>query len=155
MFRQVDNSIYVNTFALEVYLPFDYMGKAYRGYEYYSLIGSNVRYFAVGMMRPFNTEKELENPISVKCYPLGMPMRIDSSPSSIDIHEIQFTKNGPIRKCIVLTYYKGDVVRLQVWSIDRIRPRVRRQMPAESILRRGAQEPYRNRELRPRLRYGL
>ena len=118
MFRQVDNSIYVNTFALEVYLPFDYMGKAYRGYEYYSLIGSNVRYFAVGMMRPFHTEKELENPISVKCYPLGMPMRIDSSPSSIDIREIQFTKNGPIRKCIVLTYYKGDAFVTDINSVQ-------------------------------------
>ena len=108
MFRQANNATYVNTFALEVYLPSEYMGKAYRGYEYYSLVGSNVRFFAVGMMRTFNNEKELNNPNSVKCYPLGVPMRIESSPSSIDVREIQFTKNGPIRKVIVLTYYKGD-----------------------------------------------
>ena len=108
MFRQANNATYVNTFALEVYLPSEYMGKAYRGYEYYSLVGSNVRFFAVGMMRAFNNEKELNNPNSVKCYPLGVPMRIESSPSSIDVREVQFTKNGPIRKVIVLTYYKGD-----------------------------------------------
>lgn len=108
MFRQANNATYVDSFALEVYLPFDYMGKAYRGYEYYTLIGSNVRFYAVGMMRFFNNDKELQNPNSVKCYPLGIPMRIESSPSSIDIRDVQFTKNGPIRKCIVLTYYKGD-----------------------------------------------
>lgn len=108
MFRQANNATYVDSFAMEVYLPFEYMGKAYQGYEYYALIGSNVRFYGVGMMRFFNNEKELNNPNAVKCYPLGIPMRIESSPSSIDIREVQFTQNGPIRKVIVLTYYKGD-----------------------------------------------
>lgn len=108
MFRQSNNATYVNCFALEVYLPFDYMGKAYQGYEYYALVGSNVRFFGIGMMRKFDNEKQMENPNSIQCYPLGIPMRVESSPSSIDIREVQFTKNGPIRKVIVLTFYKGD-----------------------------------------------
>lgn len=108
MFRQANNSTYVTAYAVEVYLPFDYMGKAYNGYECYALVGSNVRFYAVGMMRAFNNEKELDNPTSVKCYPLGMPMLVESSPSVIDIREVQFTKDGPLRKCIVLTYYKND-----------------------------------------------
>lgn len=109
MFRQVKDTTYVDVFAIEVYLPFDYMGKAYQGYEYYSLIGSNVRFFGVGMMRKFDNQNQLDNPQNVKCFPLGIPMRIESSPSLIDTREVQFTKGGPIRKCIVLTYYKNDV----------------------------------------------
>ena len=53
MFRQANNATYVDSFAMEVYLPFEYMGKAYQGYEYYALIGSNVRFYGIGMMRFF------------------------------------------------------------------------------------------------------
>lgn len=108
MFREAKGSIFVGDYAVEVYLPYGYMGKAYRGFEYYSIIGSNVRFFGVGMMRIFSNEKELENPLSVETIPLGIPMLITSAPSNIDVRDVQYTKNGPIRRCIVLLYYKDD-----------------------------------------------
>ena len=106
MFRQANDVIFVDTYALEVYLPYEYMGKAYRGYEYYNLVGTHVQFYAVGMMRAFKDQKALDNPESVPCYPLGIPMKIESAPSDIDVREVRFKKNGVIRKCIVLTYFK-------------------------------------------------
>lgn len=110
LLKQLNNGIYVNTFALEVYLPFDYTEKAYRGNSYYSILGSKVRFFCVGNMRFYDSQKQMDNPMSVKCYPLGFPMMVHSQPTEIDTREVQFSKGGPIRKCIVLTYYKGDAL---------------------------------------------
>lgn len=109
MFIKKDKSIYVDCHAMEVYLPYDYLEKAYRGNSYYSLIGSKVRFFAVGNMRFFKSEKEMEDVVSIPTYTLGFPMFIVSEPSDIDTREVQFVKGGVIRKCIVLTYYKNDV----------------------------------------------
>lgn len=105
-----DKNIYVESYAMEVYLPYDYLEKAYRGNSYYSLIGSKVRYFAVGNMRFFKNEKEMENPSAIPTYTLGFPMFIISQPSDIDTREVQFVKGGVSRKCIVLTYYKDDIL---------------------------------------------
>lgn len=109
MFRSMNNAIYVDTYALDVFLPYDYLSKSYRGYDYYSLVGSKVRFFAVGNMRAYKTKKEMDDPLSVQTYPLGIPLQITSCPSEIDTRDVRFTKGGPIRRCIVLTYYKDDV----------------------------------------------
>ena len=66
-----DNTAYVDAFAMEVYLPADYGDKAYRGLNYYEVAGTEVRYFGVGNMRFFDSEKEMTNPESKKVYTLG------------------------------------------------------------------------------------
>lgn len=109
MFRESGNSIYVDVYALDVYLPYDYLDKAYRGISYYSIVGSKVRYFAVGNMRAYKNQKEMESPLTAKTHPLGFPMIIMSEPSETNVKEVQFVNGGPIRRCIVLTYYKDDV----------------------------------------------
>lgn len=98
----------VDCYAMEVYLPADYADSAYRGTPFYARIGSKVKFLAVGNMRFFKSEKELEDPESVTCYPLGIPMIVTSEPSGTDIQEIRFSKGGRIRKCIVLIYMKGE-----------------------------------------------
>lgn len=107
--KESGGKIYVDCFGMEVYLPSDYMGKAYRGNSYYSLIGNKVRFFGVGNIRFFSSQKEMDSPTSVKSYTLGYPMMITSEPSDIDTRDVQFVKNGVIRKCIVLTFYKNDI----------------------------------------------
>lgn len=109
MFRESSGNVFITSYALELYLPYDYMGKSYRGYEYYSLLGTEVRFYGVGMMRAFKDQKELDgNPLNVKCYPLAVPMLLNSAPSEIDVRDVQYSKTGPLRRCIVLTYYKDD-----------------------------------------------
>ena len=56
-----DKTAYVDSFAMEVYLPADYSDKAYRGLNYYEVAGTEVRYFGVGNMRFFDSEKEMTN----------------------------------------------------------------------------------------------
>ena len=110
MLKEQNNAIYVDTFAMEVYLPFDYTEKAYRGNSYYSILGTKVRFFCVGNMRFYKDQKQMDNPLTVKCHALGFPMMVVSDPSEIDVREVQYSKNGPVRMCIVLTYYKGDAL---------------------------------------------
>lgn len=94
---------------MEVYLPYDYLNKEYRGTPYYTTAGTMVRYFGVGNMRFFKTQKEMDNPLTVKTYTLGFPMIMTSEPSDIDIRSVQFKRGGVERKCIVLTFYKDDI----------------------------------------------
>lgn len=108
MFILDKSRMLVDCYALEVYLPADYVDSAYRGSPFYSILGTKVKYLAVGNMRFFKSEKELETPEEIKCHPLGIPMLIMSEPNEIDVREVRFSKGGPLRKCIVLTYYKGD-----------------------------------------------
>ena len=104
-----DNTAYVDAFAMEVYLPADYGDKAYRGLNYYEVAGTEVRYFGVGNMRFFDSEKEMTNPESKKVYTLGLPVIITSIPTEIDVRDVTFVKGGRVRKCIVLTFYKDDI----------------------------------------------
>lgn len=104
-----DKSAYCGCFAMEVYLPADYGDKAYRGLNYYEVAGTRVRYFGVGNMRFFDSEKEMTNPTSKKVYTLGLPVIITSIPTEIDVRDVVFIKGGRSRKCIVLTFYQDDV----------------------------------------------
>lgn len=108
IFRTVNEQILVDTYAVDVFIPAEYLGSEYRGTSYYSIIGNQVRYFAVANFRVYHTEKQFKDPLSVLTYPLGIPMTILCKPSEIDTREVKFTVNGPIRKCIVLTFYKND-----------------------------------------------
>lgn len=108
MFREKDNVVYVDCYAIELYLPYDYLDKEYRGIPYYTVIGTKVQYFGVGNMKFFNSQKEMENPLSVPIQTLGVPMILITEPSDIDTRDVVFTKGGKSRKCIVLTYYKDD-----------------------------------------------
>lgn len=108
LFRTEKEKILVDTYAVDVYVPEDYVGAAYRGTSYYSVIGTQVRYFAVANMRIYRTEKEFKDPMSVPVYPLGIPMTIMCKPTEIDTREVQFTSGGPLRKCVVLTFYKNN-----------------------------------------------
>lgn len=107
-FHTVGTVKYVDIFAIEVYLPYDYLEKAYRGQNYYALIGTKVRYFGVGNMRFFHSQKEMDSPLTVPVHTLGIPMLITGEPTDIDTRNVQFTQGGPMRKCVVLTFYKGD-----------------------------------------------
>lgn len=107
-FKEVGEKIIVDCYAVELYLPADYMGSAYRGESYYSLLGTKVRFYGVGNFRFFDNEKQMENPDPVPCYPFGIPMLITTEPADIDVRDVRFKPNGRVRKCIVLTFMKGD-----------------------------------------------
>lgn len=116
--KESGSQIFVDCYGMEVYLPYDYNGKSYRGADYYSVIGNKVRFFGVGNMRFFTSQKEMDSPSSVKTYTLGYPMMITSIPTEIDTRDVQFVKNGVVRKCIVLTFYRNDVFMDNVNSIS-------------------------------------
>lgn len=109
MFRMANNKIYIDCYGLEVYLPYDYLTAGYRGTQCYQVVGTKVKFYGIGNMKAFKDKKEMDNSLSVTASPLGIPMIITSCPSEIDTREVQFVKNGVVRKCIVLTYYKDDV----------------------------------------------
>lgn len=109
MLKKVNTQMLVDTFAMQVYLPADYAGSGYRALSYYSVLGSRVKYFAVGNMRFFKNQKELDDPESVPCHQLALPTLILSEPTSIDIEEIKLSKGGRPRKCIILTYMRDDL----------------------------------------------
>ena len=108
--KEANGQIIVDTYAMHLYLPANYFDGAYRGTPMYSMLGSKVKFLGVGNMRFFKDEKELENPTKVKCHPFGIPMLILSEPSEIEMAEVMFVPNGHLRKCIVLTYYRGDAL---------------------------------------------
>lgn len=109
MLKQVGNQIIVDAFAMDVYLQAEYITTAYRGSPYYSVLGTKVRFLGVGMMRFYKTQKEADNPENVQAHPLGIPMLITTEPYNIDVRDVRFSKNGPLRKCVVMSYNKGDV----------------------------------------------
>ena len=105
-----NSQILVDCYAMEVYLPEEYSKTGYRGTPFYSVMGSKVDFLAIGNMRFFTSEKELQDPESVKCHPLGVPMFITSQPGDIDVRDVRFSKNGRLRRCLVLTYHRGDAL---------------------------------------------
>ena len=107
-FHQEKEKILVDAYAVEVYIPAEYVGSEYRGTPYYAIIGNQVKYFAMGNFKVFQTQKELEDPLKVKTYVLGIPMVVLCKPTEIDTKEVRFTRNGPIRRCVVMTFYKND-----------------------------------------------
>lgn len=117
MFKTVNGQMLVDCYALEVYLPHEYVNSAYRGAPFYSMLGSKVKFLGVGNMRFFKNEKELADPESVKSHPLGTPMLITSEPAEIDVREVRLSKGGQLRKCVVLTYYKGDLFLVSTGTI--------------------------------------
>lgn len=107
--REKDHTVFVDTYAMDVYLPAEYVDKEYRGHPYYEAAGTKVKFYGVGNMRFYNTEKEFNNPETVSVSTLGIPMIITSTPTEIDVRDVTFAKGAPARHCIVLTYYKDDV----------------------------------------------
>lgn len=107
--KENDQKIIVDCYAVDVFIPAEYVGSEYRGTPYYSVIGNQVKYFAgLCNIRFYQNEKEFNNPLSVKTYVLGTPTTILCKPTDIDTRDVQFTKGGPVRKRIVLTFYKND-----------------------------------------------
>ena len=108
--RTSGESILVDCYAIDVFIPDEYIGSEYRGTPYYSVYGSQIKYFAgLCHMRIYQTEKEFNNPLSVNTYVLGVPTTLTCQPSDVDVREVQFTKTGPLRKRIVLTFFKNDI----------------------------------------------
>ena len=108
IFRTEKDKILVDTYAVDVFVPAEYLGSEYRGTSYYTVIGNQVRYFAIANFRVYQTEKQFNDPLSVPTYPLGIAMTVLCKPSEVDTREVKFTADGPVRKCIVLTFYKND-----------------------------------------------
>lgn len=106
--RQDHEKILVDCYAIEVYLPAEYVGSEYRGTKYYAILGNVVKYYGLGNFRVFTSEAQFKKPDGLPVYVLGIPMVLSAKPSEIDVREVQFTKGGPIRKCVVLTFYKND-----------------------------------------------
>lgn len=145
-FRFDKERVLVDCFALELYLPADYADTAYRGSPFYSVLGTKVKFLGVGNFRFYNSEKEMEHPEDYPCYPFGIPMLIMSEPMEIDVRDVKFSKTGPERNCLVLTYTKGDpliinkeiikntdalmmyMARLEQGKLDHIPPEVAIQM---------------------------
>lgn len=119
-FVTTDSSVFLKEYAMELYLPYEYLDSEYRGIPYYTIIGTNVKFFGIGNFRLFKDEKEYNNPLDVPTYPFGIPMRIVSAPSDIDTREVQFVPNGIVRKCIVLTFKKDDAVIVNREAIKQI-----------------------------------
>ena len=107
-FHQEKEKILVDAFAVDVYIPAEYVGSEYRGTSYYSVIGNQVRYFALANFRVYHSQKELDDPMSCKTYVLGIPMVVLSKPTEIDTRDVRFTREGPSRRCVVLRFYKND-----------------------------------------------
>ena len=106
--KEQDGKILADCYAVQALFPEEYLNAAYRAHAYYSLLGTKVRVFGVGRMRFFDNEKQMETPEQSPCYTLGIPMLITMEPSDISIESIRTTPNGPVRKWIILTFYKGD-----------------------------------------------
>lgn len=109
-FKTEKNKIFLTAYAMEIYLPYDYLTSGYRATPCYSLIGEKVRFYGVGNFRVFSSASEMDQPLKVNCYPLVVPTMLTSEPFEIDTREVQFIPNGIVRKCIVLTYHKDDIV---------------------------------------------
>ena len=103
-----DKQVLVECYAAQILLPAEYQDISYRSTPYYAMLGTKCRYIGIGMMRFFNNDKELNNEENVKCHPLGVPALITSEPDNVDIRDVRFSKKGPLRRCLVLTFYKGD-----------------------------------------------
>lgn len=108
-FRLDKEKAYVDAYAMEYYIPHHMIDKMYRGYKYYELAGTKVKFFGVGNMRFFSSEKEMEDPFSIKVHTLGIPMMLTCEPDTIEVRDIKFTKGGKPRKSVVLTFYRGSV----------------------------------------------
>lgn len=108
IFKEVKDKILVNTHAIDVFVPYEYVGAEYRGTIFYAVVGTQVKYLAICNMRVYKNAKEFDNPLSVPTYVLGIPMVVVAKPTEIDVQDVQFTKNGPKRKCVVLTFMNGD-----------------------------------------------
>ena len=108
-FKVQNDVAYVDAYAMELYLPYDYLEKAYRGTRYYELAGNKVRFYCVGNMRFFQNAKEMETPNKIKSYVIGVPMIVTGIPSEIDTRDIMLSANGVLRKSIVLTFYRNDI----------------------------------------------
>lgn len=107
-FVEKDDKIIVNCYAVELYLPAEYADMNYRGTPYYAILGVKVKYLGIGNFRFFNSEKEMEHPEEIPTYPYVVPMLLTAQPTDIEVRDVQFKANGRIRKCIVLTFIKGD-----------------------------------------------
>ncbi|MCM1230177.1 MAG: hypothetical protein NC489_08590 [Ruminococcus flavefaciens] len=107
-FKFEKEKVVVDCFAVELYLPAEYADSAYRGTPYYSVLGTKIKFLGIGNFRFFNSEKEMEHPENYPCYPFGIPMLITTEPMEIDVRNVKFSKDGPERNCLVLTYLKGD-----------------------------------------------
>lgn len=111
MYLKIENGrAIVDCYAMALYVDHEFTEAAYRNLPYYSIIGTKVQFLGIGMMRFFGNETEMKNPDSVKAHPLGIPMLIMSEPSEIDAGNVRFSRTGPLRKCAILTYYKGDAI---------------------------------------------
>ena len=138
--------VLVNCYAMELYLPAEYADSAYRGTPFYAVLGTKIKFLGVGNFRFYQSEKEMEHPEDYPCYPFGIPMLLLTEPMEIDIRDVKFSKTGPERHCLVLTYTKGDtfivnseiikssdalmmfMARLEQGKLDHIPPEVAIQM---------------------------
>ena len=110
LFKTEKGKIFLITYGMEIYLPYEYLTTGYRSTPCYSLLGEKVKFFGIGNFRVFASEKEMESPLKVKCYPMVIPTMLISEPAEIDTRDVQFVPDGILRKCVVLTYYKDDVI---------------------------------------------
>lgn len=103
-FIQDGNSIKVNCPLLEVYVPDEYMDNGS-----YEVVGQDSKWFGIGNYKAFQSESELDHRDRIPTYPIGIAAFITSRPSERDVGDIQFTKGGIARPCIIMRFYKGDL----------------------------------------------
>jgi len=115
-----NNQYLVDCYAIDLYLPAEYMTSAYRGSPYYSVLGTKVKFLGVGNIRFYRNQKEVDNPEGVKVYPFVVPMLLTGEPDEIDVQDVKFSQKGPARKCIVLSYNKGSTFLVNTEAIKNI-----------------------------------
>lgn len=103
MIKEVDNKMIVDVPIMEIYLPIEYKDRGL-----YYMKGPLVEFYGVCNMKAFNKEEELKHREAVKTIPIGIALMITSNPSEIDIGEVKFSPSSPLRKCVILRYYKND-----------------------------------------------
>ena len=103
MIKEVDNKMIVDVPIMEIYLPAEYKDRGL-----YYMKGPLVEFYGVCNMKTFNKEEDLEHREAVKTIPIGIALMITSNPSEIDIGEVKFSPSSPLRKCVILRYYKND-----------------------------------------------
>ena len=103
-----DGRIVVNCYAAQVLYPEEYTQSAYRAHAYYSILGTKIKVFGVGLQRYFMNEKEMEQPENITAHTLGIPTMITMEPSEIETATVRVSPHGPLRKWVILTFYKGD-----------------------------------------------
>lgn len=104
IFKYSGDQILVDTYGLELYLPFEYSNNGF-----YRMLGNKVEWLGIANYKAFGSEKEMENRDAVPTYPIAISGFITSKPFEVDIGDVKFVKGGVERHSLILRFFKNDI----------------------------------------------